>query len=49
MCTLIQYLGFMDTFFFNCLVGCFEHDCLDTCYFGCLISRVPDQNGISQA
>ena len=22
MCTLIQYLGFMGTFFFYCLVGC---------------------------
>ena len=22
MCMLIQYLGFVGTFFFNCLVGC---------------------------
>ena len=22
MCTLIRYLGFMGTFFFNCFVGC---------------------------
>ena len=24
MCTLIRYLGFMGTFFFNCLFGCFS-------------------------
>ena len=48
MCTLIWYLGFMGTFlflnillnFFNTfllLSWMFEHVCLDTCCFGCLI------------
>ena len=38
--TLIRYLCFMGTFFFNpslLLSWMLEHDCLDTCCFGCLI------------
>ena len=39
MCTLIQYLHFVDTFFFVCpsllLIWMLEHDCLDTCCFKC--------------
>ena len=48
MCTLIQYLGFYGyislslslfsfLFFFLLFSLMFEHDCLDTCCFGCLI------------
>ena len=40
MCTLIRCLGFMGTsiFFISSLLSwMFEHDCLDTCHFGCLI------------
>ena len=36
MCTLIQYLAFMGNFFWL-LNWMFEHDCLDTCCFQCLI------------
>ena len=40
MCTLIQYLGFMGTFFKYpslLLTWMFEYNCLDTCCSGCLI------------
>ena len=40
MCTLIRFLRFMGTFFVNpslLLRWIFEHDCLDTCCFGCFI------------
>ena len=36
MCTLIQYLGFIGNFFY-CFSWMFQHDCLDTCCFECLI------------
>ena len=36
MCTLIRYMGFMGHFLFHCSVGCFQHDCLDTCCLECL-------------
>ena len=36
MCTLIRYLGFMG-YFFKLLNWMFQHDCLDTCCFECLI------------
>ena len=36
MCTLIRYLGLW-ILFFKLLSWMFEHDCLDTCFFGWLI------------
>ena len=37
MCMLIQYLGLWVLFFFKLLSWMFEHDCSNTCCFGCLM------------